>query len=102
MEFSQEEKDRIVAEEKLRMETRKDYLQEHFGGMGCHGHRWGGRWHGCHGRCGGFIRALILILVVAALFHFWRGSSSCGPCGYNAPAQYQSQTAPAPQIPTKN
>jgi hypothetical protein len=102
MEFGQEEKERIVAEEKLRMETRKEYFKENFGGMGW-GHRWGGHWHGCHGRCGGgFLKALVLILVIAALFHFWHGAP-CGPCGYYPPAaQYQAPPAGAPQAPEKN
>jgi len=60
MELSQEEKDRIIAEEKLRMETRREFLSE------------------CgHGRCGdrhcgrGLFRVLAIVLVLSALFHFW-------------------------------
>jgi hypothetical protein len=104
MELNVKEKERIIAEEKLRMETRKEFFKENFGGMGWRG-RWGGGWHGygCHGyRCGGFglFKVLILGLVIFGLCHLWHRA----PCGaypgyYGNPA---SQAAPAPQPPVKN
>ena len=103
MELSQDEKDRIIAEEKLRMDTRRDYLKDQFGERGWHGRHMGGCWHG-HGCCGrgwGFLRALVVILLLAAAFHCWRGDFFRGPCGYYPPpAQYQAPSAP--QAPGKN
>lgn len=103
MELNEQEKERIVAEEKLRMETRKEFFKENFGGG-----RWGGGWHGgygCHGyRCGGFgfFKALLLVVVLFGLFHLWH-RPYCGAYpgyyGYPYPAP---QSAPAPQPPVKN
>lgn len=108
MELNEQDKERIVAEEKLRMETRKEFFKEHFGGP----HGWGGwrgGWHGagCHGygyRCGGgFFKGLLLVVVLFGLFHLWHRPF----CGYGAPGYYgysypAPQSAPAPQPPVKN
>lgn len=67
MELSQEEKDRIVAEEKLRFETKTQLMGEKWGKH----HGWGGPdWmgHGCHR--GGFWKGLLLGLFLALLFGF--------------------------------
>lgn len=102
MELNEQDKERIVAEEKLRMETRKEFFKENFGGMHGWG-RWGGGWHGygCHGyRCGGgfgLFKVLVLGLVVFGLFHLFH-RPCYGPYygyGYCPPAQ----SAPAPQGP---
>lgn len=105
MELNEQDKERIVAEEKLRMETRKEFFKENFGGM--HG-GWGGWRGGCHGyghRCGGFgfIKGLVLALVIVGLFHLWHRPF----CGYGYPGYYgypypAPQSAPAPQPPVKN
>jgi hypothetical protein len=103
MELNEQDKERIIAEEKLRMETRKEFLKENFGG----GHgwgRWGGGWHshGCHGyRCGGFglFKALILAAVIFGLFHLCHRPYCGYPGYYGYPAP---QSAPAPQPPVKN
>ena len=102
MELNEQDKERIIAEEKLRMETRKEFFKENFGGMGWRG-RWGGGWHGygCHGyRCGGgFFRILVLGLVIFGLCHLWH-RGAYGPCGYGAyPPPIQSQV---PATPPKN
>jgi len=99
MELSQDEKDRIIAEEKLRMETRKEFFKENFG----HG-RWGGRWRGgwqgrgCHYHYGGgFVKILLVALVVFAACHFWHHDCWPGYGYYGAPA-YPMQQAPAPPV----
>jgi hypothetical protein len=103
MELNEQDKERIIAEEKLRMETRKDYFKENFGGMRGMG-RWGGGWHGygCHGyRCGGgLFKILILGLVIFGACHLWH-RPYCGgyPGYYGSPAP---QAAPAPPAPGKN
>jgi hypothetical protein len=92
MELSQEEKDRIVAEEKLRMETRKEFFKENFGR---HGWGWRGGWqgHGCHRPCGGgFVKVLVIALIIFAACHFWHNS-----CGYGMP--YYGYGAPVYQVP---
>ncbi len=74
MELSQEEKDRIVAEEKLRFETKSQLKREHGG----RGYGWGGG-YGCHR--GGFWKGLLVgvlaCLILGFLFHphrdEWRG-----------------------------
>ena len=105
MELNEQDKERIVAEEKLRMETRKEFFKENFGGMhGWHG-RWGGGWHGngCHGyRCGGgFFKALILVAVLFGLCHLWH-HTACGYPGYYGYPSPAPQSAPAPQPSVKN
>jgi hypothetical protein len=107
MELNEEEKGRIVAEEKLRMETRKDFIKEHFGQGGCGG-PWRAGWHGygCHGhRCGGFtlFKILILALVIFGICHLWH-RPYCGwnPGYYGYPPAVAPQTAPMPQNPSKN
>ncbi len=100
MELNEQDKERIIAEEKLRMETRKEFFKDNFGGMGWGG-RWGGGWHGygCHGyRCGGgLFKVLVLGLAIFGLCHLWHRG---GPCGYGAYApQVQNQ---APAAPSKN
>lgn len=107
MELNEQDKERIIAEEKLRMETRKEFFKENFSGMGWH-HRWGGGWHGygCHGyRCGGFgfFKIVLLALVIFGLCHLWRGPAcGWGPGYYGYPPVSAPQSAPAPQAPSKN
>ena len=105
MELNEQDKERIIAEEKLRMETRKEFFKEHFGG----GH-WGGPWcgswasHGCHGyRCGGFgfFKGLLLAAVIFGLFHMWH-RPCYAPNGYGYCPPVQQQTAPNTQPPVKN
>lgn len=102
MELNEQDKERIIAEEKLRMETRKEFFKENFGGMGWHG-RWGSRWHGygCHGHHGfGLFKILVLGLAIFGLCHLWHGPTcGWGPgyYGYPPPAPQS-----APQAPSKN
>ncbi len=101
MELDSKEKDRIIAEEKLRMETRKEYMKEHFGGMGWRGRHMG--WNGgcCH-RGMGFLRGLVLVAALVAIFHCWHRGPYGGPCGYYPPAgPYQAPPVGAPPAPTK-
>lgn len=106
MELSQEEKDRIIAEEKLRMETRRDFVKEHFGGFHGMGH-WRGEWrgYGCHGHhLGfGFLRILVLALAIFGLFHLCH-RQACGwaPGNNGYIASPAPQSAPALQAPPKN
>jgi len=105
MELNEQDKERIVAEEKLRMETRKEYFKEHFGGMHGMG-RWGGGWHGygCHGyRCGGFgfFKGLLLAAVIFGFFHLWH-HPYCGAPGYYGYPYPAPQSAPAPQPQSKS
>jgi hypothetical protein len=92
MELNEQEKERIIAEEKLRMETRKDFFKENFGRGG-----WVGG--GCHGGCHrfGFLKCLFIAAAIFAVCHFWHRPYCDGPGYYggNAPTQ---QTAP----PVKN
>ena len=106
MELNEQEKEKIVAEEKLRMETRKEFFKENFGGGGMWRGRWGGYGHGCHGmRCGGggFLKGILLALLVIGLFHLWHR-----PCyNYGAPGYYGCPAPPmapqaVPQTPAKN
>ncbi len=102
MELNEQDKERIIAEEKLRMETRKEFFKENFGGMRGMG-RWGGGWngYGCHGhRCGGGIfKVLILGLVIFGLCHLWHRPYGCwGPGYYGVPAYPAPQAAPAPPV----
>jgi hypothetical protein len=101
MELNEQEKERIIAEEKLRMETRKDFFKENFGGGG-----WGGRFRGgwvgrgCHGGgCHrfGFLKCLLIVGIIFAVCHFWHRPYCDGPGYYNENAPTQ-QTAP----PVKN
>jgi hypothetical protein len=86
MEFTQEEKDRIIAEEKLRYETVKG-LQSQGGGKCCSSHVPGLGPHGCC-RCGSLLKGVILGLVLAALFCFFMDRHHCGQdwgrCSYNS------------------
>jgi len=101
MELSQEEKDHIIAEEKLRMETRKEFLKENFGHGG---YGWRGGWHsyGCHRRCGGgLFKILAVVAIIFAACHFWH-HSYCGGApyyyGYGAPAYQAPQAPTAPPV----
>jgi hypothetical protein len=88
MELSQEDKDRIREEEKLRMDTRREYLNQSC----CHG-------GGCH-RCGrGIFKVLGLIAAIALVGHFWcHGHGGWNRCAYDE----RTQPAPAaPQAPLK-
>jgi hypothetical protein len=81
MELNEKERGRIVAEEKLRMDTRKEYMQEHLGGPRGMCPWGGGRGiHGFHGHChGGFVllRLLVLGLALFGLYSLWHST----PCG---------------------
>ena len=86
MELSQEDKDRIIAEEKLRLETRKEFLKEHM-------------YSGCGSRrCGwGLFRGLAFLLLLFALFHCWhRPYCGWGPGYCNHPVTQTPQAAPSP------
>jgi hypothetical protein len=92
MELSHEEKDRIVAEEKLRFETVKN-LQLQGGGKGCGNHACGSGLHGCC-HCGAFWKGLILGLVLCAIVGCFLRQRSYGRdggrCYYDSPMmQYQ-------------
>ncbi|SRR5579871_5205477 len=110
MELNEQDKERIIAEEKLRMETRKEFFKEHFGGMrgpGGWGSPWRGGWHGygCHGyRCGGFglFKGLVLAAVIFGLFHLWHRPYCGGYPGYYGYPYPAPQSAPAIQPPVKN
>jgi hypothetical protein len=77
MELTQREKDRIIAEEKVRFEAKKEIIREQTGGRCGHG-------FGCAcGRHGGFLKGLIfgvLLTVLAGLFacHYGHCLSPCG------------------------
>lgn len=99
MELSQEEKDRIVAEEKLRMETRKEFFKDHFGGMGWRG-GWGHYGYGhCH-RGFGFMKGLLIAAVIFGIFHFWHHPCYAPYYGYACPPA--AAQAPMPPTPPKN
>jgi len=103
MELNEQEKERIIAEEKLRMETRKEFFKENFGGP-WRGH-WGGGWHGygCHRSWGfGIFKALILALIIVGLFHCWHRPCYGPYYGYGYCPPSAPQSAPAPQPPIKN
>lgn len=80
MELNEKERAKIVAEECLRMETRKEYMRLNIGDMRgmC---PWGGGrgFHGFHGRChGGFVllRFLVLALALFGLYSLWHPTPS--------------------------
>jgi hypothetical protein len=99
MELNERERAKIVAEECLRMETRKEYMRVNIGGMRgmC---PWGGGrgMHGFHGCChGGFVllRLLFLGLALFGLYSLWHHT----PCGHSfggdgAPRAATVQVAP--------
>ena len=99
MELSQEEKDRIVAEEKLRFETKRQLMQEQsgsrcggWGGWGQPGYGWG------HRR--GFWRGLFLGLLLAVLFSFLCHHHRYGGfCGQGGACFYGTQNAEHPAPP---
>jgi hypothetical protein len=92
MEFSHEEKERIIAEEKLRHETRKELLAQG-GGKGCGNGACGSGLHGsCH--CGAFWKGLILGLILSALFGFiFNRHYGMDRCLYGS-TMMQNQAAP--------
>ena len=99
MEFTQEEKDRIIAEETLRYETVKG-LQSQGGGKCCSSHLPGLGSHGCC-RCGSVFsvfKGMILGLVLAALFCFFMDRYHCGRdgsrCSYNSAPSMLHSDAP--------
>jgi len=103
MELNEQDKERIIAEEKLRMETRKEFFKDNFG-RGGWGHFRGGSYaYGCHGgHRFGFLKGLLLAAVIFGVFHLChRNYCGWGP-GYYAPYPMQPQAAPAPQAPAKN
>src|ERR1700685_3603074 len=92
MELSHEEKDRIIAEEKLRFETVKS-LQTQGGVKSCGNHLCGSGLHGCC-HCGAFWKGLILGLILCAVvicfFHQHSCGNTGGRCFYDSPMmQYQ-------------
>ena len=90
MELTDKEKERIVAEEKARLEARAEFMHEHWHGCG-------GGWHGRH-RGFGLFKLLFLGAVLFAAFHCWhRPYGSCGGYGYGAPVPPPAASAPAPQ-----
>jgi hypothetical protein len=99
MELNEQEKERIAAEEKYRMEIRKEVLKEHFGGWNRCGHGGGYYGYGCHCHRGGWFKLVFLGLAIFALCH-WCHHSYNGACGYgsNPPAA----SAPAAPAPSKN
>jgi len=105
MELNEQDKERIIAEEKLRMETRKEFFKENFG-RGGWGGPWRGGWHGygCHRPFGlGIFKVLVLGLVLFGLCHLWHRLYGCwGPGYYGYPAYPAPQAAPPPQAPAKN
>ena len=84
MELSQEEKERIIAEEKLRFETKRQLIREQWGGPWSGWGRGYGGWGNSCGHRGGFWRGLFVGLLVWALFSFcghhhrcWYGQGAC-------------------------
>lgn len=123
MELSQDEKDRIAAEEKVRFEARGQLWKEvkakkgghgpgcncpscAGGGGGCAcGHGYGGYGGGCRCHRGGFLLGLLAGIVLTLLLglflhhhHRWDGYDGYGGCchmgGYGYPP---AQSAPAPE-----
>jgi len=124
MELTQQEKDRIIAEEKVRYEARKALKVAEGGscqrkgcvcgchsqgggscnvqgcGCGCHGQAspgCGKSW-GCH--CGGFWKGLILGLILSLVLgficrHFY-GWNHDGACFYGSSMMQNSQPSEAP------
>ncbi len=83
MELTDQEKERIVAEEKVRHEARQSLGGDDCcGGGGCCGHG-----HGWHGRSGGFWKGLILGIIIASVCgHFCRRHfGGYGMCGMGMP-----------------
>jgi hypothetical protein len=68
MELSQEEKERIIAEEKLRFETKTQLMGEKWGKH--HGPGWGQDWMGPGCPRGGFFKGLLAGILLAVLFCF--------------------------------
>src|SRR6185436_20560475 len=100
MELSQDEKDRIIAEEKLRFETKQQLTQEKRGAQ-CGG--WEHHGHGCGHRRSfwrGLIAGIILSVLFSFLCHYHRYGGFCGhnACSYGAPAA----SVPAPQAVPQN
>jgi len=112
MELNEQEKERIIAEEKLRMETRKEFFKENFGRGGWMGHLPGmlfrggsfrGGWYGggCYGGgCHrfGFLKVLVIAGVIFAACHFWHRPYCEGPGYYGGYPATAQQAAP----PVKN
>jgi hypothetical protein len=101
MELNEQEKERIIAEEKLRMETRKEFLKENLGKEGC-GMPFRGGWYGrgCYGGgCHrfGFLKCLLIAAVIVfAVCHFWHHNYCGGPGYYGGnPAVSQPAAPPA-------
>ena len=93
MELSDQEKERIAAEEKVRHEARKALHREEWGGCcGRGGHGWGHR--------GGFWKGLIVGLLLCAAFGMLRHHGKCGyGHGYMAgPGGCAQMAQPAPAV----
>lgn len=96
MELTQQEKDRIIAEEKVRYETVKGLHSQ--SGCKCCSHQGTGMGlHGCS-HCGGIFKGVILGLVLAALFCFFmdrhRDGYSWGHCNYGSPMMMPHPDSP--------
>ncbi len=102
MELNEQDKERIIAEEKLRMDIRREFFKENFGRMGWHSYGHGGF---CgYGRPWGFglFKALVLGLALFALFQWGRHSHCEGYPGYYGQGSHLPETVPAPQAAPKN
>ncbi len=97
MEFTQAEKDRVLAEEKLRYETFKD-LQLLWGGKFCPFHSFGpGPYGGC--QCRSLIKGFLLGVVFASLLFFLFARQGFardgGRVNYNGSPVMQSHGSPS-------
>jgi uncharacterized iron-regulated membrane protein len=89
MELSEQEKERIAAEEKVRFEAQRQLMREHYRGWR-YGHRCRGGWFG------GVFKVLLLVFLFSAIFwHPWRPwhYGYYADCGAGRPA-VQQQTSP--------
>ena len=70
MALTQKEKDRIIEEEKARLEARRDFYKESYGGHCGHG-------SGCHccGRGWGFGKFILAVIILYTVFHCWHNSN---------------------------
>jgi len=88
MELSDQEKERIAAEEKVRFEAQRQLMREHYRGWR-HGHGCRGGWFG------GVFKVLLVVLIVGAIFwHPWRPHYGYYDCRYARPAVQQQQQTP--------
>ncbi len=96
MELNEKDKERLLAEEKYRMEIRKDMMKERFGHWGRGGSCCGG---GCGcGHRGGFFKLLFLGIALFAVLHcfHWCGGRF-NSCNTNVPA-VSAPSVDAPKV----